>query len=187
MPHAAIAPAVRPSEVTQLLALHSLCFVLPLAALGFFLTAPHASLGALAWFGVVIASVFVDGRSAAERRQPSPTLPGWPFDSVLYALFALQLLNLALLVRLAATQDFWRVDTLVAWLLMGITSGYSGIVVAHELMHRKAAHQKALGRILMGLVLYEHFFTEHLRGHHVRVGTPEDGASSCRSSAAPGG
>jgi alkane 1-monooxygenase len=69
-------------------------------------------------------------------------------------------------------------DSLVAFLLMGITSGYSGIVVAHELMHRKAPAMKRLGRILMGLVVYEHFFTEHLRGHHVRVGTPEDGASA---------
>jgi alkane 1-monooxygenase len=79
---------------------------------------------------------------------------------------------------MTATQEFFRIDTLVAWLLMGTTSGYSGIVVAHELMHRQAPHMKALARILMGLVLYEHFFTEHLRGHHVRVGTPDDGASA---------
>jgi alkane 1-monooxygenase len=172
------ASAVSPLQVARLVALHSLSFVLPVATLGFFLTAPHGRAGALAWLLVVIGSVLIDGRSPSERRQPAPALPGWPFDSVLYALFALQLLNLALLVRMAATQDFWRIDSLVAWLLMGITSGYSGIVAAHELMHRKTPHLKALGRILMGLVLYEHFFTEHLRGHHVRVGTPEDGASA---------
>ena len=171
-------PAVSPLAVARLLALHSLCFVLPLATLAFFLSAPHGRAGALAWLLVIVASVLADGRSGDERRQPAPTLPGWPFDGVLYALFALQLVNLALLVRMAASQDFFRIDSLVAWLLMGTTSGYSGIVVAHELMHRKAPHMKRLARILMGLVLYEHFFTEHLRGHHVRVGTREDGASA---------
>ncbi len=171
-------PAVSPLETARLVALHSLCFALPLSSLGFLLSAPHGRVGALAWLLVVVASVFADGKSAAEQRQPAPSLPGWPFDAVLLALFALQILNLGLLVRMAATQDFWRMDSLVAFLLMGITSGYSGIVVAHELMHRKAPAMKLLARILMGLVLYEHFFTEHLRGHHVRVGTPEDGASA---------
>src|SRR5262245_60602372 len=109
---AATAPA-RPFdrlEVVRLWALHSLCFVLPLTTLGFLLSAPHGRAGALAWLLVVVASVFADGRSGDERRQPAPMLPGWPFDSVLYALFAFQLLNLALLVRLAATQDFFRMD-----------------------------------------------------------------------------
>jgi alkane 1-monooxygenase len=131
-------PAVSPREAARLVALHSLCFVLPVTTLGFLLSAPHGRVAALAWLLVVVASVFADGRSAAEQRQPAPSLPGWPFDGVLFALFALQLLNLGLLVRMAATQDFWRLDSLVALLLMGITSGYSGIVVAHELMHRKA-------------------------------------------------
>jgi len=171
-------PAASPFEIARLVALHCLCFVLPLSTLGFFLTAPHGRAGALAWLLVAVASLVADSKSTGERRQPAATLPGWPFDSILYLLFALQLVNLGLLVRMAATQDFFRMDSFVAWQLMGITSGYSGIVVAHELMHRKAPHMKALARILMGLVLYEHFFTEHLRGHHVRVGTPDDGASA---------
>src|SRR5262249_14102670 len=60
----------------------------------------------------------------------------------------------------------------------GVNSGYSGIVVAHELIHRREAHWRLLGRMLMGLVLYEHFYTEHVRGHHVRVGTPDDPATA---------
>jgi len=171
-------PAASPLAVARRLALHSLCFVLPFSTLGFFLTAPHGRWMSLAWLLVPLASLAADLKSGGEQHQPLPALPGWPFDAVLYLLFALQLVNLALLVRMAAAQDFWRMDSFVAWQLMGITSGYSGIVVAHELMHRKAPHLKGLARILMGLVLYEHFFTEHLRGHHVRVGTPEDGASA---------
>jgi alkane 1-monooxygenase len=171
-------PAASPLAVARLLALHSLCFVLPLATLGFFLTAPHGRLGALAWLLVPLVSLLADWKSGAEPRQPMPAIPGWPFDGILYLLFALQVVNLALLVQMASAHGFWRMDSFVAWQMMGITSGYSGIVVAHELMHRKRAHHKAMARILMGLVLYEHFFTEHLRGHHLRVGTPEDGASA---------
>ena len=33
-----------------------------------------------------------------------------------------------------------RLDTLVGLLLVGVNSGYSGIVVAHELIHRPQAH-----------------------------------------------
>jgi alkane 1-monooxygenase len=166
------------SETARLLALHALCFVLPLSTLGFLLTAPHARAGALAWLLVVVASLLADLGCGSERRQPQPTLPGWPFDGVLYALFALELFDLALLVRMAATQPFWCTDSFVAWQLMGITSGYSGIVVAHELLHRRAPRCKALAHILMALVLYEHFTTEHLRGHHARVGMPDDGATA---------
>ena len=179
---------------------HLLCLVLPLTTLAFALSAPHPWYGALAFFGVVIASVIADGRAGGERRQPDAALRDWPFDAVLYLLFALQVLNVALMVHVVASHGFWRFDTLVGWQLLGITSGYSGIVVAHELMHRREGHMKLLARILMSLVLYEHFFTEHLRGHHVRVGTPEDPATArfgeryqtssaarCRrSSAAPG-
>jgi alkane 1-monooxygenase len=59
-----------------------------------------------------------------------------------------------------------------------VNSGYSGIVVAHELIHRREAHMRLLGRVLMCSVLYEHFYTEHIRGHHLRVGTPEDPATA---------
>jgi alkane 1-monooxygenase len=63
-------------------------------------------------------------------------------------------------------------------LLVGGSSGYSGIVVAHELIHRQERGMQWLGRALLCTVMYEHFYTEHLRGHHVRVGTPEDPATA---------
>jgi alkane 1-monooxygenase len=157
---------------------HLVCFVLPLTTLLFGLTAPHPWWGALAFFLVVVASVLVDNRAAAETRQPEPTLPGWPFDGVLYLLFVLHLVNLWLLLDMVARHGFWRFDTLIGWQLLGITAGYSGIVVAHELMHRRGRVEQLLARVLMSLVLYEHFFTEHLRGHHRTVGRAEDPATA---------
>jgi alkane 1-monooxygenase len=152
--------------------------VVPVASLLFLATAPHGAAGALPWLLVLIGSVAADAWSPGERRQPAPTLPGWPFDSVLYALAAIHLAVVALWVHMVATHGFWRIDTLVGFLLVGVNSGYSGIVVAHELIHRPQGHLQLLGRVVLGSVLYEHFFTEHVRGHHSRVGTAEDPATA---------
>jgi len=177
---AAAATAARssPLETASIWALHLLCFALPVTCLLFLATAPHGALGSLPWLLVLVGSVVADVWSPEERRQPAPRLPGWPFDSVLWGLAAIQLAVVALWVHMVATHGFWQTDTLVGLLLVGVNSGYSGIVVAHELIHRPQGHLQLLGRVLLGSVLYEHFFTEHVRGHHSRVGTAEDPATA---------
>lgn len=165
-------------ETARIFALHCLCFVLPLSTLAFLGTAPHPWYLSLPWFGVILASVIADKRSRPERRQPAEKLAAWPFDAMLYALVGLQLVILPLMLRMAWANGFFRADTLIAWLLVGINSGYSTIVVAHELIHRPSRRLQRLGRALLCTVLYEHFYTEHVRGHHARVGTPEDPATA---------
>ncbi len=165
-------------ETVRIWGLHLLCFVLPLTSFLFLATAPHPWYAALPWLLVIIVSIVADVRSGSERREPAATMPGWPFDGVIYALAALQLLNVILLVRMVALHGFIATDTLVGWLLVGINSGYSGIVVAHELIHRSEHHRQQLGRLLLGSVLYEHFATEHIRGHHARVATADDPATA---------
>jgi alkane 1-monooxygenase len=164
-------------EVARILALHLLCLVLPLTTFAFVATGPHES-GLFWWLLPLGLSIAADLASPAERRQPARALPGLPFDLLLYLLTALQLVNAVLAARLIGATGFFDWHTLVAVVLVGTNSGYSGIVVAHELIHRRERHFRALGRVLMGLVLYEHFATEHVRGHHVRVGTPEDPATA---------
>jgi alkane 1-monooxygenase len=166
------------ARVARLWGVHLLCFVLPLAVLVFLATAPHSWYVALPWLLVLVGNVGADVCSRAERRQPPPALPGWPFDGVLHVLAGLQLVNVALLVRSVALGGGSRLDLPVACLLMGVTSAYSGIVVAHELIHRPRRHMQLLGRALLCTVLYEHFFTEHIRGHHARVGTEDDPATA---------
>jgi alkane 1-monooxygenase len=152
--------------------------VLPLTTLGFLGTAPHRWWSALLWFLPLLVSVLVDNLSPGELREPAPGRSAWPFDALLYLLVALQILNLGLAVKMVATHGLLRTDTLVGWLLVGVNSGYSGIVVAHELIHRRERHLQLLGRLLLASVLYEHFYTEHLRGHHARVGTEGDPATA---------
>jgi alkane 1-monooxygenase len=166
------------AETIRVWALHLLCLVLPVSSLVFLATAPHSPMVGFGFVSVLALSVIADMRSSAERRQPAPSLPAWPFNAVLYLLVAMQLLNMALLVRMVAVNGFWRADTFVAWLLVGVNSGYSAIVVAHELIHRAEWLHHQLGRLLLCTTLYEHFSTEHIRGHHSRVGTAADPATA---------
>ncbi len=172
------APSMPPLPTVRVWAVHLLSFALPATCLTYLLAGPWSGRGAAAWLLVLAASVWTDMRSPGERRQPAPTLPGWPFDSVLLVLGALHVLVVALLVARVAAHGFWTLDTFVGLVLVGVNSGYSGIVVAHELLHRPQSPLHLLGRVLMGSVLYEHFATEHIRGHHARVGLPDDPATA---------
>ncbi|MFP5334735.1 MAG: fatty acid desaturase [Actinomycetes bacterium] len=56
--------------------------------------------------------------------------------------------------------------------------GGIGINTAHELGHKKESHERWLAKIALAQSFYGHFSIEHNRGHHVRVATPDDPASS---------
>jgi alkane 1-monooxygenase len=70
------------------------------------------------------------------------------------------------------------------WEWLAFTSGTAlvtggiGITVAHELGHKPEKIQQVYAQILLMTVSYMHFFIEHNRGHHVRVATSEDPATS---------
>jgi alkane 1-monooxygenase len=56
--------------------------------------------------------------------------------------------------------------------------GGVGINTAHEMGHKKESLERWLAKITLAQTCYGHFYIEHNRGHHVRVATPEDPASS---------
>lgn len=60
---------------------------------------------------------------------------------------------------------------------IGLVAGI-GINTAHELGHKKEEYERWFARIVLAQTFYGHFYIEHNRGHHVRVATPEDPASS---------
>jgi len=74
--------------------------------------------------------------------------------------------------------------TLLGWEWIAFISGTAlvtggiGITVAHELGHRSEKIEQFYSKVLLMMVCYMHFFIEHNRGHHVRVATPEDPATS---------
>ena len=58
------------------------------------------------------------------------------------------------------------------------TLGGVAINTAHELGHKKEEVERWLSKAALAQTCYGHFYIEHNRGHHVRVATPEDPASS---------
>jgi alkane 1-monooxygenase len=165
-------------RAARLFAPHLLALLFPLNALLFVVTGPHRPWLAPVFVVAVFGSVVLDRKSGAELRQPPARLPAWPFDALLLVLVALQIANVALLARMMAGRGLFSADTFVAMIAVGSSSAYSGIVVAHELIHRPRKGWQAFGRLILCTVMYEHFFTEHVRGHHVRVGTDEDPATA---------
>jgi alkane 1-monooxygenase len=62
-------------------------------------------------------------------------------------------------------------------LTVGLVGGV-GINTAHELGHKRDDTERWLSRVALAQTWYGHLFIEHNRGHHSRVATPEDPASS---------
>jgi len=60
---------------------------------------------------------------------------------------------------------------------LGMLNGVA-INTAHELGHKKEHLERWFAKVALAPTGYGHFFIEHNRGHHVRVATPEDPASS---------
>jgi alkane 1-monooxygenase len=68
-------------------------------------------------------------------------------------------------------------DSIGLALTVAMVSGIA-INTAHELGHKRASLERWLSKVALAQSGYGHFFIEHNRGHHVRVATPEDPASS---------
>ena len=69
------------------------------------------------------------------------------------------------------------IDRLGIAVTIGMLNGIA-INTAHELGHKKEHLERWFARIALAPSGYGHFFIEHNRGHHVRVATPDDPASS---------
>ncbi|GAA4561634.1 fatty acid desaturase [Micromonospora coerulea] len=60
---------------------------------------------------------------------------------------------------------------------VGVVNGIA-INTAHELGHKRESAERWLSKVALAPTGYGHFYVEHNRGHHTRVATPEDPASS---------
>lgn len=100
------------------------------------------------------------------------------FDWILYSLVPIQLVTLGLFLTNISNGDFSTI-TIIGWTTaMGISCGVLGINAAHELGHRSTKYEQFMSKLLLLTTLYTHFFIEHNRGHHNKVATAEDPASS---------
>ena len=155
---------------------------LPLIALG--LVAATGS-GAFWFIGpVLLFGVFplIDLWVGKDARNPPDDLIAWLEEDryyrwCTYAFLPIQYATLLLACWLWARGDLSVVESFgLAW-TVGMVSGVA-INTAHELGHKRVSLERWLSKIALAQSAYGHFFIEHNRGHHVRVATPDDPASS---------
>ena len=165
---------------------HLLCFILPVSTCLFLMTGLHGIASALAWTTPFWLVLLADWLSPNFKPDSSPAYSHAFYDGILYALTALQFANIFLMLeyltklRWDSTSDIAAslVNLVIIRFLVGTSSGTSGIVVAHELIHRPEASWQLLGRLLLCTVCYEHFIISHKRGHHLNLGMPDDIATA---------
>jgi len=132
------------------------------------------------WMALVVSFVAVPaidllagrGAGARESSRRLSAASNW----VPRAHVPVQIVLLVEAVRLAPSLA--PIELVVFAVAVGTVTGGLGITVAHELAHRPGGPDRALARALLVTVAYGHFLVEHVRGHHLRVATPEDPASA---------
>jgi alkane 1-monooxygenase len=100
------------------------------------------------------------------------------YKYVTYVYVPVQILLLAYGVYIVSTQQLLWNEWLGFSMSLGLIAGGAGINLAHEMMHKNSPTQQFLSKTLLVCVCYGHFFIEHVKGHHVRVATPEDPATA---------
>ena len=103
------------------------------------------------------------------------------FDLIVYAVVPTQWFLLFYYLYVVSYESISSFELIGMTLSMGISCGVLGINVAHELGHRSTKYEQLFSKILLLSSFYMHFFIEHNRGHHAKVATMEDPATSRRN------
>lgn len=163
-----------------------LCFVLPLSTFLFLMKGPYGVFETLLWGLPFSGLLLVDWLNFESNGSQDEDYNGLFYDVILFALCVLQLVNIVLMLHYVS-QLHWQTQNdvllgvgnlIMLRFLVATSSGTSGIVVAHELIHRPQNYQQFVGRLLLCSVCYEHFVITHKRGHHLSLGMPEDIATA---------
>jgi alkane 1-monooxygenase len=148
----------------------------------------------LFWIGPILLYILLpalDLRFGSDGQNPPDEVMDWLEDDkyyryCTYAFIPFQYLSLFLGAYLftASNLSWLGYDGPLSWpakiglaLSVGALGGV-GINTAHEMGHKKESLERWLSKITLAQTGYGHFYIEHNRGHHVRVATPEDPASS---------
>ena len=120
----------------------------------------------------------LDWMLGEDHHQREVRTNGTPFEVMLY-IHALLMIPLLGTVCWRGMQDGNAWTTWAAAFSTGIATGMCGIVVGHELGHKKPKSIGWwMGRVTLVSVMYAHFTTEHNYNHHKFVATAKDPASA---------
>ena len=102
----------------------------------------------------------------------------WIFDLMLYLNVPIVFGLLFTILNKIENNSYEAYELIGLVFSAGILLATNGINVAHELGHRKSYFERFLSQLLYVPCLYMHFYIEHNFGHHLKVATPEDGATA---------
>jgi alkane 1-monooxygenase len=142
-------------------------------------------LGMLWWFGPVLVYLLfpiADQVIGKDSSNPPDSVLKWLEEDryyrwCTYLYIPIQYAGLVFACWQWAYGDLTFLESAGLAVTMAVVAGIA-INTAHELGHKRKSYEKWLSKIALAQTFYGHFFIEHNRGHHVRVSTPEDPASS---------
>lgn len=153
-----------------------ICLMPGLLAIAGSISNPNWHLVNIIWNIVVL--VIADWIFTPQRKAPPVYTSSVVPDLILYIASLLHVLSIVLLLWAVFYRQFTTAQWIAAMASVGLNAGISGIVVGHELIHRKKLIERSIGQLNMLVVNYLHFYIEHVRGHHKRVGTAADPATA---------
>jgi alkane 1-monooxygenase len=130
-------------------------------------------------FGIIPALDWIVGKDA--ENPPDSAIKWLEQDRYYrwctYLFLPLQYASLIFACGLWGSGSLSVIESLGLALSVAMVGGIA-INTAHELGHKRKSYERWLSKVALAQTGYGHFFIEHNRGHHVRVATPEDPASS---------
>ncbi len=153
-----------------------LLFILTLPVIGH-LTGTSGKISLLSLVVIAIIDALIGVHPSAARPHPWPARRHVWFSGFLYVYVIAHIALIAwglgvVAARPSMEEALWRA------VAVGFATGTFGITIAHELGHRKSRIDRWLSQVLLVTVCYGHFYVEHNRGHHARVATHNDPATS---------
>ncbi|MBC8043722.1 MAG: alkane 1-monooxygenase [Rhizobacter sp.] len=127
-------------------------------------------------FTAVILTL-LDWLTREDTRSPEPQ-PAFLFDVILALHVLTHTLAIGTLIYGVASGTLTGAFVWFAAVAVGLNSGTSGIIVAHELMHREEKSWQWAGIWNLILVGYAHFMIEHIKGHHKNIATSQDSVTA---------
>ena len=162
-----------------------LAFVVPALPVLAVVLATRTGVGLFWFWGPVFAFVLVpladvligdDPSNPPEEIAAALQADPW-YRWIVLAYLPAQYAVLAWSLWYAATHDVGWVGLVGLGSTLGVVTGV-GINAAHELGHKREDLEHWASKVALAPTLYGHFFVEHNWGHHKRVATREDPASS---------
>ena len=160
--------------------------VVPLLPFGAGNWVEYEGLGEIMWFSgpiwILVMIPLLDAIFGTDRSNA----PDWAVEQLAedryyrwctFLFLPLQYLGLVYACWIVSTNDLLWWQQLGYALTVGTVAGVA-INTAHELGHKQPKVERTLAKLALAQSGYGHFYVEHNRGHHNRVATPEDPASS---------